>query len=63
MSSGDSEEDTFGTEEEEDLPPLIWIKDEEGEPPGRELDEQRLDLEPVSSSSSESSSNSSSSSE
>jgi hypothetical protein len=59
--SGDSEENTTGMEEEEDLPPLLRIKDEEGEPPGRDSDEQSLDLEPVSSSSSESSSESSSS--
>jgi hypothetical protein len=62
MSSGDSEESITDTEEEEDLPPLIRIKDEEGDPPGRDSSDQSLDLEPISSSSSESSSKSSSSS-
>jgi hypothetical protein len=35
MSSGSEDEDTEGKEEEDDLPPLIRIRDEKSEPPER----------------------------
>jgi hypothetical protein len=53
MSSGSGDQETSGKEEEEDLPPLIRIKDEEGEEVRRESSSESLDLEPISSNSSE----------
>jgi hypothetical protein len=53
MSSGSKHEETTGKEEEEDLPPLIRIKDDEGEEVRKESSNESVDLEPVSSSSAE----------
>jgi hypothetical protein len=53
MSSGSEDEKPSGMEDEEDLPPLIRIKDEKGEEMQGEISSESLDLEPIKSSSSE----------
>jgi hypothetical protein len=53
MSSGSEDEKSPGMEEEQELPPLMRIKDEEGEEMQRETSTESLDLEPIKSSSSE----------